>query len=56
MLLAQSTYHITGPSVQTFPVNAGGAHRIFQLRITSNHGNPDFTCLYRFMLHGEESE
>ena len=23
-----------------------------ELRITSNHGHPDYTCLYRFRVHG----
>ena len=24
------------------------------LRVKSNHGHPDYTCLYRFRVHGDE--
>lgn len=27
--------------------------RFVSLRIRSNYGNPDYTCLYRFRVHGE---
>jgi len=46
------------PAVQDFPV-LDESHRIsdqpFQLvtlRVLSNYGNPDYTCLYRFRVHG----
>jgi SUN domain-containing protein 1/2 len=31
------------------------SYRYVELRITSNHGNPEYTCLYRFRVHGTPS-
>jgi SUN domain-containing protein 1/2 len=44
---------------QTFPVR-DESHRFSEenyqtvsLRVLSNHGHPDYTCLYRFRVHGD---
>lgn len=29
------------------------AFQIVELRISSNWGHPEYTCLYRFRVHGE---
>ncbi|EGG06545.1 uncharacterized protein MELLADRAFT_86358 [Melampsora larici-populina 98AG31] len=59
LLLLQGFYNITGPStMQTFEVkeaNFQSAHQKVVLKITSNHGNPEFTCLYRVRVHGKEA-
>ena len=47
-----------GPSLQFFPVDAilGGQQpfKLVELEIVSNHGHPDYTCLYRFRVHGKK--
>jgi len=60
-LIAKGRYQVggsTSEAVQNFRV-IDDSHRLgdqpFQsvsLRILSNHGHPDFTCLYRFRVHG----
>lgn len=42
-------------AVQNFPVSNSHNHsyQYLQLRVLSNHGNTDYTCLYRFQVHGE---
>ncbi|XP_014670274.1 PREDICTED: uncharacterized protein LOC106811235 [Priapulus caudatus] len=37
-------FHVADPEVEAYP--------IIELRILSNHGNKDYTCLYRFRVHG----
>ncbi|XP_060523195.1 SUN domain-containing protein 2-like [Cylas formicarius] len=53
-LLGQFVYDTDGPLVQTFdlPRSAVKIFEYIELRILSNHGNPDFTCVYRFRVHG----
>ncbi|PPR00893.1 hypothetical protein CVT24_000378 [Panaeolus cyanescens] len=57
--LANFTYDINaGNSVQTFPVeeevkNLGVDFGVVVLRVLSNWGRDQFTCLYRFRVHGE---
>ncbi|XP_061377219.1 klaroid protein-like isoform X1 [Danaus plexippus] len=62
-LFGDYMYDANGTSIQHFPVkypkttNIGGvqypvAYDIIELRIESNHGNPTYTCVYRFRVHG----
>ncbi|XP_025837086.1 SUN domain-containing protein 2 [Agrilus planipennis] len=49
------TYHYDhdGPSLQYFAAESHGlTFEIIELRVFSNHGNPNYTCLYRFRVHG----
>ncbi|XP_048760870.2 SUN domain-containing protein 2-like isoform X2 [Ostrea edulis] len=48
------TYLDSGPPLQTFKIQKSnvGAYKLIQLSILSNHGNPLYTCLYRFRVHG----
>lgn len=54
-LLGQFTYQEAGESLQMFPVQErpDRAFQIVELRITSNWGHPEYTCVYRFRVHGE---
>ena len=57
--LASFTYNIHSPNnVQTFPVlpeirDLGVDFGIVVLRVLNNWGRDDFTCLYRFRVHGQ---
>ncbi|GBP47378.1 hypothetical protein EVAR_38980_1 [Eumeta japonica] len=62
-LFGDYMYNDNGTAIQYFPVkypkiqNIGGveypvAYDIVELRIESNHGNPTYTCVYRFRVHG----
>ncbi|KAL4709917.1 hypothetical protein ACJJTC_003880 [Scirpophaga incertulas] len=62
-LFGDYIYDANGTSIQYFPVkypkttNIGGveypvAFDIVELRVESNHGNPTYTCVYRFRVHG----
>ncbi|XP_072453895.1 SUN domain-containing protein 1 isoform X8 [Notamacropus eugenii] len=55
MLLGQFVYDQEGESLQIFQAmkNPGKAFQIVELRIFSNWGHPEYTCLYRFRVHGE---
>ncbi|XP_043310778.1 SUN domain-containing protein 1 isoform X6 [Cervus canadensis] len=54
-LLGRFTYDQEGESLQIFvaPKKPEGAFQIVELRIFSNWGHPEYTCLYRFRVHGE---
>jgi SUN domain-containing protein 1/2 len=60
LLLASFTYDITSPrTIQTFSVSNEAKSlqiptSIIQVRVSSNYGNKDFTCLYRVRVHGKE--
>lgn len=50
-------YLENGTSLQYFPVrnldaHTARSHNLVELRIESNHGNTNYTCLYRFRVHG----
>ncbi|XP_059053095.1 klaroid protein-like [Achroia grisella] len=62
-LFGDYMYDANGTAIQYFPVkypkttNIGGvdypvAYDIVELRVESNHGNPTYTCVYRFRVHG----
>ncbi|MEQ2184059.1 hypothetical protein GOODEAATRI_004100, partial [Goodea atripinnis] len=46
-LLGHYTYEDDGESLQFFSV------KIIEVRVLSNWGHPEYTCLYRFRVHGE---
>lgn len=55
--LGDYEYDADGDPLQFFSVE--GEDRVFgivELRVISNHGNPSYTCLYRFRVHGKMSE
>ncbi|XP_061079769.1 SUN domain-containing protein 1 isoform X2 [Conger conger] len=54
-LLGRYTYQEDGESLQTFPVTEENdeAYQIIEVRVLSNWGHPEYTCLYRFRVHGE---
>ncbi|XP_018426922.1 PREDICTED: SUN domain-containing protein 1 [Nanorana parkeri] len=53
-LLVQSMYNDAGEALQTFQVTVENKNpfQIVELRILSNWGHADYTCLYRFRAHG----
>ncbi|KAJ0177062.1 hypothetical protein K1T71_007071 [Dendrolimus kikuchii] len=62
-LFGDYMYDANGTAIQYFPVkypkmtNIGGvdypvAYDTIELRVESNHGNPTYTCVYRFRVHG----
>jgi hypothetical protein len=53
IVLGSFAYDGLGPAVQTFHMaTAQRAFPLVQLAVADNHGHPDFTCLYRFRVHG----
>ncbi|XP_053193989.1 SUN domain-containing protein 1 isoform X2 [Scomber japonicus] len=54
-LLGQYEYNDDGESLQTFPVMEKNdkTFQIIEVRVLSNWGHPEYTCLYRFRVHGE---
>ncbi|XP_008562342.1 PREDICTED: SUN domain-containing protein 1 isoform X2 [Galeopterus variegatus] len=54
-LLGQFMYDQEGESLQMFHAlkRPDRAFQIVELRILSNWGHPEYTCLYRFRVHGE---
>ncbi|XP_062404454.1 SUN domain-containing protein 2 isoform X2 [Sardina pilchardus] len=53
--LGTFTYDQNGEPIQTFRLTAPAkdAFRMVELRILSNWGHPEYTCVYRFRVHGE---
>lgn len=60
-LLGQYTYDASGPQTQVFvipppetrvSIEGSEVHSHVQLEVLSNHGQPDFTCIYRFRVLG----
>lgn len=57
VLLGTYVYDYNGEPLQFFPVQKQGfVFEIVEIRIISNHGNPNYTCLYRFRVHGRLSQ
>lgn len=61
LLLSTFTYDIArgAGAVQTFPASMEAQQlripiQIVKVHFTSNHGNRQFTCVYRIRIHGEE--
>ncbi|XP_074647872.1 uncharacterized protein LOC141903584 [Tubulanus polymorphus] len=54
-ILGNYTYNENGPQIQTFPVLEPNvdAYPLVELQIHSNHGNEEYTCIYRFRVHGK---
>ncbi|XP_011352313.1 uncharacterized protein LOC105288045 isoform X2 [Ooceraea biroi] len=55
LILGEYEFVISDDSLQYFPVQNTEINRPFEyveLRIHSNHGQLDYTCLYRFRVHG----
>jgi len=52
--LGNFTFTEENGSLQNFPVSSDNRRKYsyVELRVSSNWGNPDFTCLYRFRVHG----
>ncbi|XP_051551069.1 SUN domain-containing protein 2-like [Myxocyprinus asiaticus] len=53
-LLGTFMYDQDGESLQTFelPESTTQVYRMVELRILSNWGHPEYTCIYRFRVHG----
>uniref|UniRef100_A0AAY5EQW1 SUN domain-containing protein n=1 Tax=Electrophorus electricus TaxID=8005 RepID=A0AAY5EQW1_ELEEL len=54
-LLGNYIYQEGGDTLQTYPVkeNKTDSFRFIELRVLSNWGHQEYTCLYRFRVHGE---
>lgn len=54
-LLGQFTYDQDGEPIQTFYFQAPtmASYQVVELRILTNWGHPEYTCIYRFRVHGE---
>ncbi|KAM9261535.1 LOW QUALITY PROTEIN: SUN domain-containing protein 1-like [Cariama cristata] len=57
-LLGQYVYDQGGEPLQMFPVmeKSENVFQIVELRIFSNWGHEEYTCLYRFRVHGKPAE
>ncbi|XP_042325172.1 SUN domain-containing protein 2 [Sceloporus undulatus] len=57
VLLGQFTYNQDEEPIQTFHFEdekkTSTAFQLIELRILSNWGHPEYTCIYRFRVHGE---
>ncbi|NWS55425.1 SUN2 protein, partial [Chunga burmeisteri] len=55
LLLGRFTYNHNGDPIQTFYLegDAMGTYQLVELRVLSNWGHPEYTCIYRFRVHGE---
>ncbi|XP_062989603.1 SUN domain-containing protein 2 [Elgaria multicarinata webbii] len=56
ILLGQFTYNQDGDPIQTFHFqdeDKRAAFQLVELRVLSNWGHPEYTCIYRFRVHGE---
>ncbi|XP_027730375.1 SUN domain-containing protein 2-like, partial [Vombatus ursinus] len=53
--LGQFTYENAGEAIQTFPFQGNGTapYQLVEFRVLSNWGHPDYTCIYRFRVHGK---
>lgn len=52
-LLGKFRFEVDGPSLQYFETNKlPDPYLVVELKIHSNHGKLEYTCLYRFRVHG----
>ncbi|KAM8730124.1 SUN domain-containing protein 1 isoform 7-T8 [Acanthopagrus schlegelii] len=53
-LLGTYTYDEDGEALQTYPVTEESerAFQVIEVQVLSNWGHPDYTCMYRFRVHG----
>ncbi|XP_050422123.1 uncharacterized protein LOC126834330 [Adelges cooleyi] len=52
-LLGKNQFQVDGPSLQYFEaMKTDDPFSIIELRIESNHGHDEYTCLYRIRIHG----
>ncbi|XP_043828253.1 SUN domain-containing protein 2-like [Dromiciops gliroides] len=56
--LGQFTYDRDGEPIQTFYFrdNITATYQVVELRILGNWGHPEYTCIYRFRVHGEPAQ
>ncbi|XP_014253895.1 SUN domain-containing protein 1-like [Cimex lectularius] len=54
-MFGQFEYRLSGPAIQTFEVTnySERAYKVVEFTVHSNHGNPNFTCVYRIRVHGQ---
>ncbi|KAM9837891.1 SUN domain-containing protein 1-like [Aulostomus maculatus] len=57
-LLGSYTYEEDGEALQTYSVTevSGQAFQIIEVQVLSNWGHQDYTCMYRFRVHGTPSD
>ncbi|NXV18932.1 SUN2 protein, partial [Cepphus grylle] len=55
LLLGKFTYDHDGDPIQTFYLegDSTSTYELVELRVLSNWGHPEYTCIYRFRVHGE---
>lgn len=53
--LGEFEYQEGSSQIQTFPVTASRPFSHVLLQVVSNHGNKEYTCIYRFRVHGNLS-
>ncbi|XP_043192585.1 uncharacterized protein LOC122365453 isoform X2 [Amphibalanus amphitrite] len=57
VLLGRYLYRESGPPLQAFPARpAGATFSVVELRVHDNWGHRDYTCLYRFRVHGRPAD
>jgi Sad1 / UNC-like C-terminal len=55
LLISGATYDLSAGAIQVFDIERTSQRALIDtviLDVTSNHGHRDFTCLYRFAVHG----
>lgn len=58
-VLGEFTYEESGKPIQYFAVKErsnGKPTRFVELAVKSNHGHPEYTCIYRLRVHGKMAE
>ena len=61
VVLGRYVYRESGPPLQEFPARppaaaAGATFSVVELRVHDNWGHRDYTCLYRFRVHGRPAD